>query len=94
MYSALTQPKPFPPLNFGARETLNSNPDPPTSLANTETVKLINLKALAEHTPDGFYIEDRIIHNRILGTGLNEPTLNPRPNGNQNNPRFIWQPNP
>ena len=56
-------------LDFGALETLTMNPNPPTSLTNTETSKLINLKALAEHVPDGFSTEERIIRSAIPGTG-------------------------
>ena len=69
----MKQTKPSPPLNFGAPETLTSNPDPPTSLADTETAKFIKLKALADQTPDGFSTEDRIIRNAIPGTGLTLP---------------------
>jgi hypothetical protein len=45
------------PLNFGAPETLTMNPNPPTSLPNTEVIKLLNLRNLAENTPDGFSIQ-------------------------------------
>lgn len=65
----LTSPPTASPLIFGAPETLTMNPDPPTSLANTEVTKLLNLKALAENTPDGFSTEPRIIRNPIPGTG-------------------------
>ena len=50
------------------------NPDPPTSLGEIETLKLLKLKALAENTPDGFSTEDRIIRNVVPGTGTMLPT--------------------
>ena len=74
------------PLNFGTPETLTMNPNPPTSLANTEVTKLLNLRALAENSPDGFSTEPRIIRNPIPGTGnflprrrLGPNPLNPKP---------------
>ena len=45
------------------------NPDPPTPLANTEVTKLLNLRILAESTPDGFSTQPRIISNPLPGTG-------------------------
>lgn len=45
------------------------NPDPPTSLANTEVTKILNLRILAENTPDGFSTQPRIIRNPLSGTG-------------------------
>src|SRR6202048_3504192 len=59
VFPSLPSNKPIPSLNFGAPETLTMNPDPPTSLTNTETSKLLSLKALAENTPDGFSTEER-----------------------------------
>ena len=44
------------------------NHDPPTSLANTESSKLLKLKALADNTPDDLSTEDRIIRNPVPGT--------------------------
>ena len=73
IFPTLKQTKPSPPLSFGAPQTLTSNPDPPTSIAETETAKLLKLKALADQTPDGFSTEDRIIRNAIPGTGLTLP---------------------
>ena len=73
-------------MNFGAPKTLTSNLDPPTSLANTEVIKLLNLRTLVENTPDGFSTQTRIIRNPIPGTGnvlprrLSDRTLlNPKP---------------
>ena len=74
------------PLNFGAPETLTLIPDPPTSLPNTEVIKLLNMRALAENTPDGFSSQPRIIRNPLPGTGhilhckKSKPTpINPKP---------------
>ena len=87
-----------PPLNFGARDTLTMNPDPPTLLPNTKVTKLLNMKSLAENTPDGFSTEPRIIRNHISGTGLNLPRKrsNPTPSSTKpiNQPKFIIQPSP
>ena len=55
-------------MNFGAPETLTLNPDPPTSLSNTEVLKLLNLRALVENTLDGFSTQPRIIRNPLPGT--------------------------
>jgi hypothetical protein len=64
-------------LNFGAPETLTLNPDPPTPLTNTEVVKLLNLKSLAETTPDGFSTQPRIIRHPLRGTGSILPQKRP-----------------
>ena len=56
-------------MNFGAPEILTLNLDSPTSLSNTEVIKLLNLQALAENTLDGFSTQPRIIRNPIPGTG-------------------------
>jgi hypothetical protein len=85
IYPTLKQ-KPAPPpepLNFQAPETLTMNHDPPTSLTNTEVLKLLNLKSLAENTPDGFSSETRIIRHPLPGTGN---TLPKRPSDNLSNP--------
>lgn len=79
VFPTLIQPKSSLPLNFGALETLTSNPDLPTSLANIETMKLINLKALAKHTPDGLSTKARIICNPISETGLSLPAKRTTP---------------
>jgi hypothetical protein len=55
VFPKLNLPIPRTPLTFGAPKTLTMNPDPPTSLANSKVLKLLNLKALAENTPDGFF---------------------------------------
>ena len=61
------------------------NPDPSTSLAQTETLKLLKLKTLAKNTPDGFSTDERIIRNAVLETGMMLPTKmipsKPSPNG-------------
>ncbi len=67
------------PLNFGAPETLTMNPDPPTSLANTEVTKLLNLINLAENTPDGFSTQPRIIRNPLPRTRITLPNKRPQP---------------
>jgi hypothetical protein len=65
------------PINFTAPKTLTMNHDLPTSLANTEVVKLMNLKALAENTLDGFSSEPRIIRHPLPGTGNTLPKRKP-----------------
>jgi hypothetical protein len=50
------------------------NPNPPTSLPNTEVTKLLNLRHLAENTPDGFSTQPRIIRHPIPGTGNTLPS--------------------
>ena len=44
------------------------NPDPRTSLVDTEFTKLLNLKDLAEQIPDGFYSVPRVLRNPLPGT--------------------------
>ena len=66
-------------MNFGAPETLTMNPDPPTSLANTEVTKLLNLINLAENTPDGFSTQPRITRNPLPGTRITLPNKKPQP---------------
>ena len=88
--------KPSSPLNFGAPETFTMNPDSPTSLTNTETTKLINLKALVKNVPDGFSTDERIIRTLSPEAGMsylkNAHLLNHLPNGHPNNPKFILPP--
>ena len=62
------------PLNFQAPETLILNPDPRTSLADTEVIKLLNLKDLAEQIPDGFYSGPRVLRNPLPGHTMYYPT--------------------
>ena len=69
---AVPKPK-YQDLNFIAPKILTMNPDPPTALSNTEVIKLLNLKSLAENTPDGFSSEPRIIRHPLPGTGTNLP---------------------
>jgi hypothetical protein len=64
-FPTLTLPSNPTPLNFGAPETLTLNPDPPTSLPNTEVIKLLNLRNLAENTPNGFSTQPRIIRHPL-----------------------------
>ena len=49
------------------------NPDPRTALAETETVKLLQLKDLADQIPDGFYSGPRVLRNPIPGSGNHLP---------------------
>ena len=49
------------------------NPDPRTVLAETETIKLLNLRDLAEQIPDGFYSGPRVLRNPIPGSGNHLP---------------------
>ena len=70
VFATAHQPNSDTPLNYVAPKTFNMNPDPPTSLTNTETIKLLKIKALAENTHDGFSTEDRIIRNAVSGTGM------------------------
>jgi hypothetical protein len=79
-FPPISTPIPHPNLTFGAPETLTMNPDPPTSLGNTEVHKLLNLRALAESTPDGFSTQPRIIRNPLPGTGNTLPRKRPDPN--------------
>lgn len=74
------------PLNFGAPETLTMNPNPPTSLPNTKVIKLLNLRNLAENTPDGFSIQPRIIRNPIPGTCNVLPRKRPNPTPSTSQP--------
>ena len=72
------------------------NPDPPTSLPNTEVLKLLNLRNLAENTPDGFSTQPRIIRNPIPGTGNIYPEKDQTRTPPHPNPikilEFIFQP--
>ena len=73
------------PLNFCAPETLTMNPNPSISLANTEVTKLLNLRNLAENTPDRFSTQPRIIRNPIPGTNntLSRKRPDPTPSTSQ-----------
>jgi hypothetical protein len=62
------------------------NPDPPTYLPNTEVLKLLNLRNLAENTPDGFLTQPRIIRNPIPGTGNVLPRKRPDQNPSTSQP--------
>ena len=55
------------------------NPDPPTSLPNKKVLKLLQLKQLAESTPDGFSTQPRIIRNALPGIGHILPRKRPEP---------------
>ena len=46
-------------------------------MANTKVVNLLNLKALAENTPDGFSTEPRVIRHPLPGTGNTLPKRQP-----------------
>ena len=91
IFPKVRQPNPNSPLNFVAPETFTMNHDPPTSLREIETLKLLKIKAMAENTPDEFSTKDRIIRKAVPGTGAMLPTkrLNskPTPRGQSKRPR-------
>jgi hypothetical protein len=59
----------YQPLVFAALQTLTMNPDPRTTLADSEVRKLLDLQALVEKLPDGFNDYSRITRNPLPGAG-------------------------
>jgi transposase InsO family protein len=69
--------KPSLSLDFWAPETFTMNPDPRTSLADSEVKKLLDLKQLAKKLPDGFTNIPRITRNPLPGAGLVPISIRP-----------------
>ena len=66
-YVLSSQPSPL--LEFLAPELLTMNLDPKSALADTEVKKLLDIKALAKHLPDGFTNTPCVIRNPFPGDG-------------------------
>ena len=69
VFPSLTSPGPSQPLVFAAPQTITMNPNPRTTLANSEVRKLLALQALVEKLPDGFNDSSRITRNPLPGAG-------------------------
>ena len=63
-------PKGTPDLNFYSPQTFTLNPDPRTSLSETEVQKILQLQALADRLPDSFSDAPRVTRVPTPGTGL------------------------
>ena len=68
-FLSVTVSIPNAPLDFWAPETLILNPDPRTTLTDSEVKKILDLKNLAEKLPDGFTNIPRVTCNPLLGAG-------------------------
>ena len=65
-------------LKFKDLETLTLNPDPRTTLADSEVIKLLHLQHLAENIPDGFHSRPRIVRSPVPGSGNPVPIAPPK----------------
>ena len=63
-------PKGTSDLNFYSPQTFTLNPDPRTSLSETEVQKILHLQALADRLPNGFSDMPRVTCIPVLGTGF------------------------
>ena len=68
-------PKGIPDLNFYSPQTFILNPNPRTSLSETEVQKILHLQALADRLLDGFSDAPRVTRLPTPGTGFKRKIL-------------------
>ena len=69
VFPSLTSPGPSQPLVFAAFQIITMNPDPRTTLADSEVKKLLALQALAEKLPNGSNDSSQITRNPFPRAG-------------------------